>query len=251
MRDDVAAGQAQAGRLGAHQLEGGPHRAHHQVRLVAGYAVGAGALHLDDQPVGRGPPPRARHAGTGRGRGRRSPDRGWPRWPARTPGPGPRRRWPCSGEPGGGSGRVHVGVDDRVDEVGVALQRGRGVLEPVPGDRDDDRLRRRSISPAASSLSRPATPAAEAGSTKTPSRRASSACAARICASVTASKRPSDSLAAISASCQEAGLPMRIAVAMVSGSGNGSPVTSGAAPSAWKPHITGRRVARPSSAYCW
>ena len=49
--------------------------------------------------------------------------------------------------------------------------------------------------------------------------------------------------AAASASFHEAGLPIRIAVAMVSGSGNGSPVTSGAAPSAWKPRITGRLVA--------
>ncbi len=94
-------------------------------------------------------------------------------------------------------------------------------------------------------------PAAEAGSTKTPSRRASSACAARIWASETAANRPSDSLAAISARCQDAGLPTRIAVALVSGSGKGSPVTSGAAPSAWKPRMTGRFVARPSSAYCW
>ena len=39
--------------------------------------------------------------------------------------------------------------------------------------------------------------------------------------------------AAASASFQEAGLPIRIAVALVSGCGNGSPVTSGAAPSAW------------------
>ena len=66
-----------------------------------------------------------------------------------------------------------------------------------------------------------------------------------------AAKPPSDSLAACSARCHEAGLPTRIAVALVSGSGNGSPVTSGAAPSAWKPSIRGRFVARPSSAYCW
>ena len=57
-------------------------------------------------------------------------------------------------------------------------------------------------------------------------------------------------VAAASASFHDAGLPIRIAVAMVSGSGNGSPVTSGAAPAAWKPRIPGLRVARPRSAYC-
>ncbi len=93
-------------------------------------------------------------------------------------------------------------------------------------------------------------PAADAGSTKTPSREASCFCAARICASETDSKRPPDSSRASSASFHEAGLPMRIAVALVSGSGNGSPVTSGAAPSAWNPRMTGSLVARPISLYC-
>ena len=80
-------------------------------------------------------------------------------------------------------------------------------------------------------------PAAEAGSTKTPSRAASSRWAARIWSSLTAANRPPDSSRAASASFHEAGLPIRIAVALVSGSGNGSPVTSGAAPSAWKPRM--------------
>ena len=93
-------------------------------------------------------------------------------------------------------------------------------------------------------------PAAEAGSTKTPSRAASSRCAARIWSSVTEANAPPDSSRAASASFHEAGLPIRIAVARVSGSGNGSPVTSGAAPSAWKPRMTGVLVAIPASAYC-
>ncbi len=101
----------------------------------------------------------------------------------------------------------------------------------------------------ARSCSIPAMPAAEAGSTKTPSRAASCFCAARIRSSETDSNRPPDSSRASSASFHEAGLPIRIAVALVSGSGNGSPVTSGAAPSAWKPRITGSLVARPRVLY--
>src|SRR6202022_2991807 len=38
---------------------------------------------------------------------------------------------------------------------------------------------------------------------------------------------------------QEAGFPMRMAVATVSGWGTGTPDTSGAAPDAWNPSITG------------
>ena len=42
------------------------------------------------------------------------------------------------------------------------------------------------------------------------------------------------------ASSQRAGLPIRIALATVSGASTGAPWTSGAAPSAWKPSIRGR-----------
>ena len=41
------------------------------------------------------------------------------------------------------------------------------------------------------------------------------------------------------ASSQRAGLPMRIALATVSGFSTRCPVTSGAAPCAWKPYIAG------------
>ena len=53
VRDHVAARQAQSGRLLPHQLEGRPHGADDQVRLVARHAVRAGALDLDDQTVGQ------------------------------------------------------------------------------------------------------------------------------------------------------------------------------------------------------
>jgi hypothetical protein len=43
----------------------------------------------------------------------------------------------------------------------------------------------------------------------------------------------------------DAGLPIRIAVAIVSGSSIGWPLTRGAAPAAWKPHMTGSLVAGP------
>ena len=42
------------------------------------------------------------------------------------------------------------------------------------------------------------------------------------------------------ASSHRAGLPMRMALAIVSGSATGAPRTSGAAPSAWKPYMRGR-----------
>src|SRR3712207_8379751 len=52
--------------------------------------------------------------------------------------------------------------------------------------------------------------------------------------SVTASMRPPDSSRAASALVQDAGLPMRIAVAIVLGFSTTCPVTIGAAPAAWK-----------------
>ena len=100
-------------------------------------------------------------------------------------------------------------------------------------------------SPASWDASRPATEAAEPGSTNTPSREDTSRWAARICSSVTAWMRPPDSSRAATACGHEAGLPMRMAVAMVSGSSMGWPLTMGAAPAAWKPHIRGVCVAGP------
>ena len=67
--------------------------------------------------------------------------------------------------------------------------------------------------------------------------------------SVTASMRPPDSSRAVRALVQDAGLPIRIAVAIVLGFSTTAPFTMGAAPAAWKPHILGVRVAVPSSAY--
>jgi hypothetical protein len=67
--------------------------------------------------------------------------------------------------------------------------------------------------------------------------------------SVTASIRPPEESRAASALVQEAGLPMRIAVAIVLGFSTTWPVTIGAAPAAWKPHMRGVRVAMPSAAY--
>ena len=68
-------------------------------------------------------------------------------------------------------------------------------------------------------LSRPAIDAALAGSTKMPSRRARNRCASRISASVTISMAPCESRMAAVASFQLAGLPMRMALATVSGFG--------------------------------
>src|SRR5690606_21325182 len=82
--------------------------------------------------------------------------------------------------------------------------------------------------PRADCWSRPATPAAEAGSTKMPTSPASSFCASRIWSSLTASMRPPELSRASTARCQEAGAPMRIAVATVSGFAIGWPATKGA-----------------------
>ena len=61
--------------------------------------------------------------------------------------------------------------------------------------------------------------------------------------------RPPEESRASSARCQEAGLPILIAVAIVMGASTGSPCTIGAAPLAWKPNIRGVWVASPASAY--
>ena len=66
---------------------------------------------------------------------------------------------------------------------------------------------------------------------------------------MTDSIRPPDSSLAASASSQEAGLPILIAVAIVCGCSTGLPVTMGAAPLAWKPNIRGARAARPACRY--
>src|SRR5690606_12693496 len=70
------------------------------------------------------------------------------------------------------------------------------------------------------SAMRPATPAAEAGSTQTPSP-ANIFCADKISSSDTAIIFPLDSLAASSACSPRAGLPILMAVATVSGLSTG------------------------------
>ena len=63
---------------------------------------------------------------------------------------------------------------------------------------------------------------------------------------MTAEIRPSEASRASRAFVQLAGLPIRMAVAIVDGSGTTCPVTIGAAPAAWKPYIRGAFVALPS-----
>ena len=102
--------------------------------------------------------------------------------------------------------------------------------------------------PAAWSLSSPATLAALAGSANNPSR-ATRRYDARISRSVTARICPSDSVAADSAFRHDAGLPMRMAVAIVCGSLTTSPRTIGAAPCAWNPNSCGGSTMTPSWRY--
>jgi hypothetical protein len=56
-------------------------------------------------------------------------------------------------------------------------------------------------------------------------------------------------VAAAIARSHDAGLPMRIAVAIVFGTFTGSPLTSGAAPAAWKPNSRGGSAMVPSARY--
>src|SRR5271156_2688315 len=81
-------------------------------------------------------------------------------------------------------------------------------------------------------LRSPATEAADAASQNTPSSEARNRYAPRISSSVTASMEPPDSLAAAVAPYQDAGFPIRMAVAIVSGFSMGWPSTMGAAPAA-------------------
>ena len=176
------------------------------------------------RPVGQDLAPRARRAARGRGRASRSRDRGWPRSRAPRSGPGRRRRSSRSDQSGGLGRGGHVVVDDVVDQGPDTLERGRDVLEPVAGDGDDDGAsRRRTPRPRPAAAARRCRPPTRARRRRRRARRGH-AVRARICSSLTASNRPPDSSRAASASFQEAGLPIRIAVALVSGSGNGSPV---------------------------
>ncbi len=60
---------------------------------------------------------------------------------------------------------------------------------------------------------------------------------------------PSEFRAASIARSHDAGFPIRIAVAIVWGSGTGTPVTSGAAPAAWNPNSCGGSEIVPSARY--
>ena len=103
--------------------------------------------------------------------------------------------------------------------------------------------------PAFLCLISPARPAADEGSTKMPSFAAIRRYAARISLSVTESITPPDRSRASTACAHDAGLPMRIAVAMVSGFFTIFPLTIGAAPAAWKPYICGNFDEIPSARY--
>ena len=87
--------------------------------------------------------------------------------------------------------------------------------------------------------------AADAGSTNTLAR-GDQVIGGRISSSVAARKRPFDCCWASTAEVHEAGAPIRIAVAMVSGSLTGSPRTSGAAllPGCRASAATGRTARR-------
>src|SRR5438445_1860913 len=116
--------------------------------------------------------------------------------------------------------------------IAPASERARsGAFMPLPVRTHTTRRMSRSPPPWARRRS-PAIAAADAGSQKTPSQRATKLYASRISPSLTASIAPPDSSRAATAPFHDAGFPTRMAVATVSGSATGLPRTIGAAPSA-------------------
>ena len=224
--------EPQTRRLRAHRVERGAHRPDHQVGLVAGYGVGPLAVDLDRESVGdhlrlelvAEPEGQAEGVVAGAEVGR------W--WRARETCTGPStnraiRSSPAAAAAASTSASTMLSTRWPKPSSAVAVS-----LSPWPVTVTAT-VAPAYESPSSRSWSRPATPAAEAGSTKTPSRAGQLALGGHDLVVGQRPNRPPDSAAAASASFQEAGLPIRIAVAMVSGCGNGSPVTSGAAPSAW------------------
>src|SRR5699024_2248438 len=120
----------------------------------------------------------------------------------------------------------------------VLGQGGVDVLQPVARHRDrDGRIFRHA--PVAGLLEQAGHTAAGGGPAKTPASAGGRLLASKMRPCETASSQTPESSRAATARFQEAGAPMRIAVATVSGSGMGRPATKGAALSAWNPHIAG------------
>src|SRR5487761_1597842 len=162
--------------------------------------------------------PRPRSAAAEQGPGCRSRAPGW----RRRRGPGRSPSSPAFGRVWRGRRPVHrpsaaamlagVPITDR-GGGSPSLTAGRS-LSPLPVRTQTARAPR-ATAPSATALRSTARDAAEAGSQKMPSTAARSRCAAPISASVTESIRPSDSSRAATAPAQDAGLPIRIAVAIV------------------------------------
>ena len=113
-------------------------------------------------------------------------------------------------------------VSSDCDGLGCTSDGPVRILQTVSSDRAHHSLAGSNAGPAACFFTRPATPAAEAGSTKTPSCEDRMRYIARISRSVTSSMTPPDWSRASRANCHEAGLPIRIAVATVEGLGTTS-----------------------------
>jgi len=88
------------------------------------------------------------------------------------------------------------------------------------------------IFPVLMSCKAPANEVAEAGSQNTPSYCDNIFCAAKICSSLNLSNQPPDCFCTFQAKSHDCGLPIRIAVASVSGFSIACPATNGAAPAA-------------------
>ena len=201
VRDDVGARAAAGPAAGAHQVEGRPHRrgprggtrrgARRRRPRRSTSTSSPLAVDLGGQLVAqrqREPEGVEARAEVGRGRRHRDPHRAVDE--GRHVGP--------QSSPAAAAAAVDVGVDDRVDDrataLGEPLERGGGVLEPVAGDGDRRPCCRGTTSPPAELL-RAARRCRRPRRARRRRRRAtaSSRCAARICSSVTAAKRPPDS----------------------------------------------------------
>ena len=142
VRDAVVADEVQAGLRRTDLVERGAQRADDEVLLVVGHLPGALPRDLDgDARRGERPHLELVVRARGRCRTRRTPDRGWRWWRGRGRGRGPHpgaSRASVQAESGGDG--HHVGRDPHRHDVAAVggAQRPLRVLEPVPGDRDDD-----------------------------------------------------------------------------------------------------------------
>ena len=228
-------------------------RGHEAVRPVGRQLAGALALDVQlDPDAGPGDRPRPRSGRRSRAPGRacRSRRRGW-RWS-----PGPRRR--------SGARRGRRGCSEAPAEClhhggqrsGAAVTSGSAsaagrvrVLEAVPGQHADDERARVDAARRGEPAHARRRLAARGGLAEDALEARQVTVRGEDLVVGDRLDEPARLVAGARSPCShEAGLPIRIAVAIVSGCSTGWPSTSGAAPAAWKPDIRGSASIEPGGA---